>query len=187
MKSEHQTLLLVGLVVLLIALFIPRPGTLSAGVSAHLGNLRGSFELEAFDTQDNQKTMCLFYTPKCPHCKNFMPVWDKFFLENKDATDVKLTKVDCEQNPDVAEQFGVSSFPTVKFFPKGLAFPGKSKLYDGAREVGSLKQYLKSVSGTPDERTYQGGEISGPPAPVDLAGAGIKTVSPYLGHTFDER
>ena len=57
MPQQHKILLVVAVVVLLWALFVKNGvSNLSAGGSVHLGNLRASLELEAFENE-NKPTM----------------------------------------------------------------------------------------------------------------------------------
>ncbi len=188
LTSEYQLYYLVCVFVILIGIFWPRPVNISAGVSAHLGNLRGSFTLEAFDTNSQQKTFALFYTPWCGYSKRFMPVWDKFARENKQS-DVNIVKINCDEFKDFAKKAGVSSYPTLKYFPLGLSNVDNNEVFKRSGDNGEgdsrlLNSFLKSISGVPDERTYQAGAIDGKGPPVDLAGAGVRTPDAYLGHTF---
>lgn len=190
MKSEYQLLLLAGIFVILVGIFWPRPTNFSAGVSAHLGNLRGSFNIEAFDTNSKQKTFALFYAPWCGHCKRFMPVWDKFWRENKDRTDVTITKINCDENKDFAKKAGISGFPTLKYYPEGFSNLDVSQVFkragdNGEADLSALTGFLKSVAGTPDRRSYQAGNIKGDGPPVKLDGAPIVNPNAYLGHAFD--
>lgn len=141
MKTEHQLLFILGCLIIIIAIFWPRQGpVLTAGVSAHLGNLGGKIQLEAFDNDDESfhnysgKTMALFYAPWCPHCKNMMPEWDKFkqsYMQK--GGNVKIVSVDCDKYSDMGKKFGVQSFPTIYFLPKGLNDPSARVEYKGDR------------------------------------------------------
>ena len=58
-----------------------------------------------------------------------------------------MTKVDCEQ-PDakqICKDSGVSSYPTIKYFPAGSTEPVK---YEGARAEQDLVAYLNDKAGT---------------------------------------
>jgi len=190
MKPEFQLLLLVGLFVILIGIFWPRPTNFSTGISAHLGNLRGSFQLEAFDAKSQKKTFALFYAPWCGYCKRFMPVWDEFYRKNKDKTDVSIVKIDCDQYKDFARKAGVSGYPTLKYFPQGLANLDISQVFERAGDNGdadhaALDAFLRKVGGTPDRRTYQAGAVDGRGPPVNLAGNPVVNPNAFLGHSFD--
>jgi protein disulfide-isomerase-like protein len=133
--------IIIGLFIILFAIFWPREKPLvSAGLSAHLGNLGAKFQVEAmnenfetFDVNGYQgKTFALFYAPWCPHCKNMMPEWDK--LSNMNNNDIKIVKVNCDENPDLAKMHNVESFPTIYFLPFGLNNPKNKIEYKGDRK-----------------------------------------------------
>jgi len=60
----------------------------------------------------------LFYTDWCPHCKVAKPEWDKlkdeFQEKGVNNTTIIFREVDCEQEKQVAEEFEVETYPTIK-------------------------------------------------------------------------
>ena len=58
-----------------------------------------------------------FYAPWCGHCKSLAPVWEELATELKGQ--VNVAKVDCTKHNGVAEQFGVSGYPTLIYFNLG--------------------------------------------------------------------
>lgn len=74
-----------------------------------------------------------FYAPWCGHCKALAPEWNKAAVTLKGA--VNVAKVDATANTKLAGQFGVKSYPTIKFFRPGA--PKKqiwAEDYTGARD-----------------------------------------------------
>ena len=53
----------------------------------------------------------------CGPCKVLGPVVDKLATEFKDK--VKVAKLDIDQNPDIAQAYGVMGVPTLVFFKGG--------------------------------------------------------------------
>ncbi|KAK4276721.1 hypothetical protein QN277_014838 [Acacia crassicarpa] len=88
-----------------------------------------------------------FYAPWCGHCKKLAPEYEKAasILSSHDPP-VVLAKVDAneEQNRDLATQFDVKGFPTIKILRNG----GKDvQEYKGPREADGIVEYLKKQSG----------------------------------------
>ena len=58
-----------------------------------------------------------FWATWCGPCKALAPTLETFAAEN--AGKVKVVKVDVDDNPNAAAQFGVRSIPTVVLFKAG--------------------------------------------------------------------
>ena len=58
-----------------------------------------------------------FYAPWCGHCKKLEPEWNEAALKLKGQ--VKLGKVDATVESGLAQRFGVSGYPTIKFWNYG--------------------------------------------------------------------
>ncbi|WP_270179514.1 thioredoxin [Alkalihalobacillus sp. CinArs1] len=77
--------------------------------------------VHATDQNFNQETseglvLADFWAPWCGPCKMIAPV-----LEELDAemTDVKVVKIDVDENQETASKFGVMSIPTLLVFKNG--------------------------------------------------------------------
>lgn len=62
-------------------------------------------------------TLVDFDAPWCPPCKVLSPILDELHEEYGGA--INLLKVNCDELPALAAQFGVMSMPTVIFFHQG--------------------------------------------------------------------
>ncbi len=84
-----------------------------------------SFKEQLFDyTLGDDATLKLkkngileFYVPWCPHCQAMMPRYEKI---SHMFDSVSCYRINMEAYPDIAELFGVQSFPTfIYIFPNG--------------------------------------------------------------------
>ena len=58
-----------------------------------------------------------FWAPWCPPCKMIGPVVEK--LSNDLATVCKIGKLNVDENPQVAQEYGVMNIPTLLLFKNG--------------------------------------------------------------------
>lgn len=94
---------------------------------------------EGFDEGfGNKPCMALFYAPWCGHCKSLMPTWDQLSSQNGDY----MTKVNCDENRDMAEKHGIAGFPTIKFCHNGLNDSDNTTEFQGDRSADSLNKFL---------------------------------------------
>ena len=93
--------------------------------------------------------------PWCGHCKQLAPIWDKLGEKYKDNKDIMIAKMDSTANE--VESVKVSSFPTLKYFPKD----GRPVVdYNGAREFDAFVKFLDSDG--KDVEAASGGEEEAP-------------------------
>ena len=84
----------------------------------------------------NNTVLVDFFATWCGPCKMLAPVLEQFA---ESETNVKVVKVDVDEEPDLAMRFGISSIPTLLVFKDG-------KLADkqiGYRSLDQLKQMVK--------------------------------------------
>ncbi|KAG5251887.1 protein disulfide-isomerase [Salix suchowensis] len=91
---------------------------------------------------ENKDVLVEFYAPWCGHCKNLAPVCSRAFKSEKD---VVVANLDADKYKDLAEKYGVSGFPTLKFFPKGNK---AGEDYDGGRDLDDFVAFINEKSGT---------------------------------------
>lgn len=65
----------------------------------------------------------LLFLPGCGHCKRLAPAYEEVGKAYDNSDDVVIAKVDCDAERSLAQRFGVSGYPTLKFFPKGSTEP----------------------------------------------------------------
>lgn len=86
-----------------------------------------------------------FFAPWCGHCKNLAPVWEQLGDAFKKSSNVVIAKVDADKHRELGSRFGVSGFPTLKFFPKGSK--DQPKAYSSGRDLDSFIQFLYDETG----------------------------------------
>jgi protein disulfide-isomerase A6 len=108
-----------------------------------------NFDQVALDK--NKLVFVEFYAPWCGHCKHLAPDWEKLGAAFQNEDKVVIAKVDADAHKSLGERYGVTGFPTLKFFPaddkSGIA-------YDGARDLIAMVAEVNAKAGT--KRTTDG-------------------------------
>jgi thiol-disulfide isomerase/thioredoxin len=143
--SNPFVMLVIAIIVLILLLAIFRsvsPAlTLGFDIRAHIGDLRGSIALEAYQNS-NSPAFVLFYSPTCPHCT--LPHAGFQQLQQEAIPGVAIQTIDCVANPELAQENGIRGFPTMRFYPNGLNVKDYDE-YEGGRSVEELRSYVKNL------------------------------------------
>lgn len=84
-----------------------------------------------------------FFAPWCGHCKRMAPDWEKLG-EAVDENKVVIASVDCTVEETVCSKYGVSGYPTLKYFEKGS---DKAVDYQGGRAYDDFKDFVDEQLG----------------------------------------
>lgn len=95
-----------------------------------------------------------FYAPWCGHCKRLAPTYDLVGKAFKNEPNCVVAKVDADSEKDLGEKYGVSGFPTLKFFPKDNK---DGEEYNGGRDEQDFIDFLNEKCKT---NRVSGGGIS---------------------------
>jgi thioredoxin 1 len=74
-------------------------------------------DTEFQDTVAKGVTLVDFWAPWCGPCRMIAPILDELAGELKDKA--RIVKINVDENPQVASQFGVMSIPTLLLFKNG--------------------------------------------------------------------
>ncbi len=107
-----------------------------------------NFEYEVVSYSMNTPVIVDFWAEWCQPCKTLTPVLEQIVLEA--AGSIRMAKVNIDQNPNLALQYGVRSIPTVKAFVQGAVVSE----FVGVQPPNRVRSFIEQLS---------------PPSPIDLA------------------
>ncbi|KAJ3388295.1 hypothetical protein HDU84_009880 [Entophlyctis sp. JEL0112] len=80
----------------------------------------------------------------CGHCKSLAPVYEELADAFAKEDGVIIAKVDADAHKDLGKKYGVTGFPTLKWFPKDTTSPED---YSSGRDLESLASFVSSKTG----------------------------------------
>jgi len=107
-------------------------------------------DVHTFDdvVQDKTKDVLVSFTaPWCGHCKNMKPIYDTVASTFKPESNCIVANIDADdkKNKDLAQKYGISGFPTLKFFSKDNK---EGETYEGGRTEADFVNFLNEKCGT---------------------------------------
>jgi len=137
-------------------------------MTAHVTEVsEDSFQRGVIEESENRLVLVDFWAPWCGPCRSLTPIIEK--LAGEFGGRFLLAKINSDENPSIASEFGVRGIPNVKAFSEG-------KLIDeftGALPEGMVRQFIERLLPSPAEEkrrvaveTYRSGQAA--PALVQL-------------------
>jgi len=109
-----------------------------------------NFQGEVLDASFQHAVLVDLWAEWCGPCKTLGPLLEKVVAEFNGA--VKLAKIDCDREPDLAAMFGVRSIPTVVLLRDGQPVDG----FGGALPEGQIREFLlRHVQPNPAEEAVE--------------------------------
>jgi len=73
------------------------------------------------------------------------PAWDKLGDEYKSSKTIIIADVDCTKEQDLCQKYGVSGYPTIKYFTGATSAQGDA--YNGGRDYDAMSAWAKENLG----------------------------------------
>lgn len=90
-----------------------------------------------------------FWADWCEPCKQLMPVLEKLAMQYSEQ--VILAKINCDEQQELAAQFGIRSLPTVAFFKDGQPVDS----FGGVKTEGEIREILTKHLPSPSDDLIQ--------------------------------
>ena len=110
----------------------------SIGAALAYAYFMGFFNREHFGLSQTSKELVFFSVKGCGHCEEFQPTWDLLKSNYGNTAHIELVQVKQDEKPEIASQYGITSFPTILSIKGGE----KVKEYDGDRSYEDVVRFM---------------------------------------------
>jgi protein disulfide-isomerase A6 len=107
---------------------------------------------DAIVNDPKKSVLVEFYAPWCGHCKKLAPDYEKVGNIFASEGNVVIAKMDATEHKNSPSKFGVSGYPTLKWFPKDNK---AGEAYSAGRTIEDFVNFINEKTGS--ERLATGG------------------------------
>jgi protein disulfide-isomerase A6 len=127
-----------------------------------------NFDKIALD--ESKDVLVEFYAPWCGHCKSLAPTYEKLAKAYASEKNIVIASVnaDAAENKPLAARFGVTGFPTLKYFPKGNK---AGEEYSSGRSLGDFVSFINEKTGSKRSENGDLNELAGVDAALSTLAA----------------
>ena len=104
---------------------------------------------ELLEASNHKLIMIDFWADWCEPCKQLMPVLEKLAMEYQEQ--LVLAKINCDEQQQIAMQFGVKSLPTVVLFKNGQPVDG----FAGVQPESEIRELLGKHLPKPQDEMFE--------------------------------
>ena len=104
---------------------------------------------DLLEVSNHKLVMIDFWADWCEPCKQLMPVLEKLAQENQEH--LVLAKINCDEQQQIAMQFGVKSLPTVVLFKNGQPVDG----FAGVQPESEIRELLGKHLPKPQDEMFE--------------------------------
>ena len=106
-------------------------------------NIGSTQAFEALVNKSGSVVIADFWAPWCGPCRNFAPIFDEASTTIGNAAE--FVKVNVDDHQEIAQQYGISSIPTVLYFKNGEVVDRVS----GIEPSDKVVQRVQKLTGEP--------------------------------------
>ncbi|KAG5683888.1 hypothetical protein PVAND_013148 [Polypedilum vanderplanki] len=126
--------------------------------------------------KEEKSAIVLFHANWCGHCKQLKPKYEAAYVKMKEnKIPGMLAAIDSVRESEIAKQFGVQGYPTLKYFENG-----EYKYDINYRDTEKIVKFMKNPTKPPVEEEKKKQESSWEDEPSDVVFLDNETFKPFM-------
>lgn len=119
-----------------------------------------NFSAEVIKESNDLPIIVDFWAPWCGPCRTLSPILEN--IDTKSGGKYKITKVNIDNYPEIADKYNVRTIPNVKLFMNGQVVSE----YSGRQTESSIVKWINAnANNSPSNSSETGGSSNTAPAP----------------------